>query len=116
MIDNTKPKKEYDEQQLTTIQISTKTRDALKKLGRMDDDWETLMQRISQEYVLFDDEIDKQLEDISKKYGMSRKMIITIGIAILIFLANSGILQQITKTKKPNVAGLIAEFIKFKLK
>ena len=116
MIANDKHKKDNDEQQITSIQISTKTRDALKKLGRMDDDWEALMDRISKEYVLFDDEIDKQLEEISKKYGMSRKMIITIGIAILIFLANSGILQQITKTKKPNVAGLITEFIKFKLK
>lgn len=105
--------------QLTSIQLSTDTRDALKKFGRMDEDWEKLLKRLSKQYIPITDKMDERLNSISKEYNMDRDFLGLIGLNIIIFLADSGILKQLqglATSKNKNMIELIAEFIRFKLK
>jgi hypothetical protein len=95
MKENVQSKKKHKKQQVTSVQLSPETRDMLKKLGRMDDDWETLLNRIGKQFIPIDDDMDTQLEIISKKYGVSRKMLGTIAFGIIILLENYGILKQL---------------------
>jgi hypothetical protein len=106
-------------QNKTSIQLTSETRDILKKLGRMDDDWETLLKRIGNQYIPIDDDMDRQLNEISKKYGINRKLLGTIGLGIIIFLENSGILRQLqgfATLKNKSISAVISEFLKFKFK
>lgn len=117
MIDNDSSKKKHKRQQVTSIQLSTETRDMLKKLGRMDDDWENLLNRIGKQFIPIDEDMDKQLEAITKKYGVNRKMLGTIAFGIIILLENYGILKQlqISPTNK-GMTSIITKFLKFHLK
>jgi hypothetical protein len=119
MAENEQPKKKHYKQQITSIQLSTETRDMLKKLGRMDDDWETLLNRIGKQFIPIDEDMDSQLEVISKRYGISRKLLGTIGFGIIIFLESSGILKQLqnlSSSKNKSMPAIISEFIKFRFK
>jgi hypothetical protein len=119
MTENEQHKRNHKKQQITSIQLSTETRDMLKKLGRMDDDWEKLLSRMGKQFIPLDEDMDKQLEEISKKYGINRRLLGTIGFGIVIFLESSGImkqLQNLSSSKNKSMPAIIAEFIKFKFK
>jgi hypothetical protein len=114
-IKNNKP----TQKSITSIQISASTRDMLKKVGRMDEDYDKVLQRIISGYVDFDESTVEQLDLIAKSYKTDKKNIIRMGSLIIIFLANSDIMKRfehIATAKNKNVLELISEFIKFKFK
>jgi hypothetical protein len=117
MKENDSVKKKHKRQQVTSIQLSPQTRDMLKKLGRMDEDWEGLLNRMGKQFIPMDDDMDSQLEVISKKYGVNRKLLGTIGFGIIIMLEKYGILKQIQNpSTNKGITSIIAKFLKFHFK
>ena len=106
-------------EQVTSIQIPASVRDKIKKFGRMDEDYGKALDRLVKQYVPITDKMNERLDAIAKEYNMERDFLGQVGFNIIIFLADSGILNQLqglATSKNKNIIELIAEFIKFKLK
>jgi len=80
---------------LSSLQVDKESLDTLKKLGTKDESYSSIIKRMKKNPYNLDEGLIKQLNEISEKFGLDRKTLITFGLVFIIFLASSGAIQQL---------------------
>jgi type II secretory pathway component PulL len=90
---------------LSTVQMDKDAVEILKKMGTKDESYSNIIKRMKNNPYNLDEGIMKQLNDVSSKWGIDHKTLITFGAVFVIFLASSGAIQQLQsialKSNKP---------------
>jgi len=94
---------------LSSLQVDKEALEILKRMGTKDESYSSIIKRINKTMNTnpcnLDDGIIKQLNEVSAKWGIDHKTLITFGAVFVIFLASSGAIQQLQsvalKSNKP---------------
>lgn len=104
---------------LTSLQVDKQALDILKQMGTKDESYSTIVKRMRSNPYGLDEGLMKQLNDISQKWGIDNKTLITFGAVFVIFLASSGAIQQIqslaVKTNRPMLVVFMELLKRFKI-
>jgi type II secretory pathway component PulL len=104
---------------LSTLQIDKEAFEILKQMGTKDESYSKIIKRTKSNPYNLDEGIIKQLNEMSEKWGLDSKTMITFGIVFVIFLASSGTFQHIQnmamKSNKPMLTVFIELLKRFKI-
>lgn len=104
---------------LSTVQVNKESLEILKQLGTKDESYSNIIKRIKTNPYGLDEGIIKQLNDVSSKWGIDLKTLITFGAVFVIFLASSGAIKQLQsialKSNKPMLIVFIEMLKRFRI-
>jgi len=104
---------------LSTVQMDKEAVEILKQMGTKDESYSNIVKRMKNNPYNLDAGIMKQLNDVSSKWGIDHKTLITFGAVFVIFLASSGAIQQLQsialKSNKPMLVVFLELLKRFRI-
>jgi len=90
---------------LSSLQVDKEALEILKRMGTKDESYSNIIKRMENNPYNLDEGIMKQLNEVSAKWGIDHKTLVTFGAVFVIFLASSGAIKQLQsiaiKSNKP---------------